>query len=233
MLFALALTLGGCSAVAVQQVKQAPAPVSTPQPASSPAEGETIDRHTSEPYKGELSIFEYPDRDQKLQIERVMDVLGIREGSSVADIGAGSGWFSVRAARRAGAGGTVYAVEINQDYLKYIADRAVKENLSNVRTVLGTEDDPALPAKSVDAVLILKTYHEVAQPVRLLTRLRGSLREGAKVGVIDRNGNGEDHGIKRETVIEEARRAGFALVDSYDFVKPDGMDYFLIFQARK
>ncbi|MGB8507753.1 MAG: methyltransferase domain-containing protein [Pyrinomonadaceae bacterium] len=239
MLFvALALSLSGCSAVAVQQVspaRQSPAPATSPQPqpSSSPSAGEAIDRATSEPYKGELSIFEYPDRDRKLGVERVMDVLGIKEGSSVADIGAGSGWFTVRAARRAGASGTVYAVEINQDYLKYIADRAAKEKLTNIHTVLGTEDDPALPPKSVDAALILKTYHEIAQPIRVLTRLRQSLREGAKVGVIDRDGNGEDHGIKRETVVEEARRAGFTLVETYDFVKPDGMDYFLVFQVRK
>ncbi|MCA1593911.1 MAG: methyltransferase domain-containing protein [Acidobacteria bacterium] len=237
LIVALALSLAGCSAVAIQQAKpapaQTPAQTATPQPLTSPPEDEAINRPTSEPYKGELSIFEYPDRERKLQIERVMDVLCIREGSSVADIGAGSGWFTVRAARRAGTNGIVYAVEINQDYLKYIADRAAKENLTNIRTVLGKEDDPLLPAKSVDAVLMLKTYHEIAQPVRLLTRLRASLREGARVGIIDRNGNGENHGVKQAVVIEEAGRAGFALVETYDFVKPDGMDYFLVFQVRK
>ena len=70
-------------------------------------------RPTSTPYSGDLSIFEYPDRDKKLQIERVMDLLGIREGKSVADIGAGSGWFTVRAARRVGPKGVVYAEDIN------------------------------------------------------------------------------------------------------------------------
>ncbi len=235
---ALALSINGCSATALQQTKRAPATSPSPAtnanlPAPTPSDGETINRPTSEPYTGELSIFEYPDRDKKLQIERVMDVLGIKTGSSVADIGAGSGWFTVRAARRAGASGTVYAVEINQDYLKHIAERAASEKLTNVRTVLGKEDDPALPPASVDAVLILKTYHEVAQPVRLLTRLRASLRDGAKVGIIDRNGNGEDHGISRDVVVKEAARAGFTLEETYDFVKPDGMDYFLVFKARK
>ena len=95
-----------------------------------------------------------------------MDVLGIKEGSSVADIGAGSGWFTVRAARRVGNNGAVYAVEINSEYLKHIEDRAKRENLPNIRTILGKEDDPLLSANSVDAVLLLKTYHEVAQPVR-------------------------------------------------------------------
>jgi SAM-dependent methyltransferase len=227
----LAATLSGCSAIATQKAKPAPSPASTPQRTPTAAEGK-IDRATSEPYTGDLSIFEDPERDKKLQVERVMDVLGIGEGTSVADIGAGSGWFTVRAARRAGTRGAVYAVEINSDYLKHIEERAANEKLTNIRTVLGKEDDPLLPERSVDAVLILKTYHEVAQPVRLLTNLRRSLREGARVGIIDRNGKGDDHGVARDTVVAEAERAGYALVEEHDFVKDDGMDYFLVFRVR-
>jgi hypothetical protein len=84
----------------------------------------------------------------------------------------------------------------------------------------------------VDAVLLLKTYHEVAQPVALLRNLRRALRPGAKVGIIDRNGNGEDHGVGRETVISEAQDAGYTLLEQYDFVKGDKMDYFLIFTPK-
>ncbi len=234
LLVAMACALAGCSVIATQKAKRAPG--ATPSPAASATPGrqeaEALDRPTSEPYTGDLSIFEDRKRDEKLQIGRVMDVLGIKEGSSVADIGAGSGWFTVRAARRVGTSGAIYAVEINRDYIKYIEDRAAKENLSNIRTVLGKEDDPLLPAQSVDAVLLLKTYHEVGQPIRLLARLRQAMRAGARLGIIDRNGKGDDHGIDREMVIKEAARAGFAMVEEYDFVKPDGMDYFLVFQAR-
>lgn len=200
-------------------------------PQASDQTSSDIDRPTSKPYTGDLAIFEDSERDRNLQIGRVMDVLRLREGSLVADIGAGSGWFTVRAARRVGSSGRVYAVEINRDYLKYIKARAEREKLSNIRTVLGTEDDPLLPQQSVDAVLLLKTYHEIAQPVRLLKRLRQSMRSGARLGIIDRNGTGSDHGLDRDTVVNEARRAGFKLVGQYDFVKPDGMDYFLVFQA--
>lgn len=228
----LALTLSGCSSARMQQAERAPTPVPSALASPQNSGADKIDRPTSEPYKGDLSIFEEPERDRKLQIERVLDVLGIREGSAVADIGAGSGWFTVRAARRAGEKGAIYAVEINPDYLKHIEERAGQEKLLNIKTVLGTEDDPRLPEKSVDAVLLLKTYHEIAEPVRLLVNLRRSLREGARVGVIDRNGKGEDHGVKREVVIEEAKRAGYALVEEHDFVKPDGMDYFLVFKAQ-
>jgi predicted methyltransferase len=196
-----------------------------------PADAQRIARPTSTPYTGDLSIFEEPDRDEKLQINRVMYILGIKQGSNVADIGAGSGWFTVRAARRVGTSGNVYAVEINRDYLKHIEARAVKEKLSNIHTVLGKEDDPLLPRDSVDAVLILKTYHEIAQPILLLAHLRAAMRPGALLGIIDRNGNGKNHGINQEVVIKEAGEAGFLLVDQYDFVKPDGMDYFLVLRA--
>ena len=186
-------------------------------------------RKTSEPYTGDLSIFDSPGRDERLQINRVMDILGIMAGKNVADVGAGSGWFTVRAARRVGAGGMVYAVDINPEAIRYIDERAKKEQLQNVKTILGQPGNPLLPAGSVDAVLLLKTYHEVARPVELLRNLRGALRPGAKVGVIDRNGNGEDHGVGRDVVIREAKQAGFKLIDKYDFVKGDKMDYFLVF----
>jgi len=190
-----------------------------------------INRPTSEPYTGDLSIFEDSERAEKLQINRVMDILQIKQGSNVADIGAGSGWFTTRAARRVGATGKVFAVEINPEFLKYIRERAADEKLTNIQTVLGKEDDPLLPPASVDAVLILKTYHEVAQPILLLARLREALKPDALMGIIDRNGNGKDHGINRKVVIKEAAEAGFSLIEQYDFVKPDGMDYFLVFRA--
>jgi SAM-dependent methyltransferase len=223
-----AASLGGCSVAAWQQARPAPQPTPAATPRPDPT-AETVERATSEPYTGDLSIFEDPARAEKLQVERVMDVLGVREGSRVADIGAGSGWFTVRAARRAGAGGLVYAVEINPDFLKHIEERARKESLPNVRAVLGKEDDPLLPPASVDAVLLLKTYHEIAQPVRLLSRLRPALRDGARLGIIDRNGKGDDHGVERDTIVREAERAGYRLAEEHDFVKGDNMDYFLVF----
>ena len=227
------LVIGGCvflrpsGGLLASQTRSATAVQQTQHP-----EPDRITRPTSEPYKGDLSIFENAGRDERLQINRVMDLLRIREGSGVADIGAGSGWFTVRAARRVGDGGSIYAVEINRDYLKHIDERARQEHLTNIHTVLGKDDDPLLPAGSVDAVLILKTYHEIAQPVRLLIHLRDAMRPGALMGIIDRYGNGSDHGIDSRVVIGEARRAGFKLKNQYDFVKSDGMDYFLVFEAQ-
>jgi PAS domain S-box-containing protein len=155
-------------------------------------------RKTSTPYTGDLSIFDVPGRDERLQINRVMDMLGIEPGKNVADIGAGSGWFTVRAARRVTGSGTVYAVDINPEAIQYIDRRAKREQLQNIKTILSKPDDPQVPVGSIDAVLLLKTYHEVAHPVVLLRNLRSSLKPGAKIGIIDRNGNGADHGVSKD-----------------------------------
>ena len=187
---------------------------------------------TSTPYTGDLSIFEYKDRDQKLQIQRVFDLLGVTPGKSVADIGAGSGWLTVRAARRVGASGTVYAEDINPQAVTYIRNRAQKEKLTNIKTVEGTPDDPALPPDSADVVILLKMYHEIAHPQTLLDNLKPALKPGAKIGIIDRNGNGADHGLQEAVLVKEMASAGFRRVARYDFTKADGEDYFLIFEKR-
>jgi SAM-dependent methyltransferase len=198
----------------------------------APAAGQT-ERPTSTPYTGDLSVFEYPDRDKKLHVERVMNLLGIAPGKVVADIGAGSGWFTVRAAARVGPGGAVYAEDINPKAIDYIAERASREKLENVRPVLGLVNDTKLPASSVDAVLILKAYHEFAHPIPLMEKLKLSLRPGAKIGIIDRKGNGTDHGVMPEIVEREMALAGYNRVGEYDFTKSDGEDYFLIFVAKQ
>ena len=197
----------------------------------APSAGQA-ERPTSTPYSGDLSIFEYPDRDKKLHVDRVMDLLGVGPGKAVADIGAGSGWFTVRAAARVGTTGVVYAEDINPNSIDYITQRAAREKLENVRPVLGLVADTKLPNNSVDAVLILKTYHEFAQPIPLMEKLKLSLRPGAKVGIIDRNGDGTDHGVMPDVVEREMEQAGFQRIGKYDFTKSDGQDYFLIFAVR-
>lgn len=204
-----------------------------PTATAAPTENDNINRPRSEPYTGDLSIFEDAARAKNLQIDRVMNILQISEGKSVADIGAGSGWFTVRAAKRVGAAGKVFAVEINQEYINHIAERAKKENFTNIQTILGTEDNPKLPDGTVDAVLILKTYHEIGEPVKVLKYIKKSLKKDALLGIIDKNGKGDDHGIDKAKVIEEAKRAGFTLKEEFDFTKADGMDYFLVFQTIK
>ena len=187
---------------------------------------------TSTPYAGDLSIFEEPGREKRLQIDRVMDLLHIKPGSTVADIGAGGGWFSVRAARRVAPNGRVIAEEINPRAIASIQQRAQREHLGNIETLLGTPDDPRLAPSSLDAALMLKVYHEIAHPPLVLANLRAALKPGARFGIIDRHGNGADHGLNEPIVRAEVEAAGFRQVARYDFTKADGQDYFLIFEKR-
>jgi ubiquinone/menaquinone biosynthesis C-methylase UbiE len=193
----------------------------TPAPPSHP---------TSTPYAGDLSIFEERGREKRLQIDRVMDLLELKQGSTIADIGAGGGWFSVRAARRVGPKGRVIAEDINPKFIASIQQRAQREHLANIVPLLGTPDDPKLTPDSLDAALMLKVYHEIAHPLLVLANLRAALKPGARFGIIDRNGNGSDHGLKESIVREEVEHAGFRQVARYDFTKADGQDYFLIFE---
>ncbi len=186
----------------------------------------------STPYAGDLGIFEEKDRDQKLHIDRVMDLLHIAPGKTVADIGAGGGWFSVRAARRVAPGGQVIAEDINPKYVDAIRERAQREKLGNIEEVLGTPDDPKLAPASVHAVLMLKVYHEIAHPAPVLASIRAAMRPGARFGIIDRNGKGDDHGLNEAVLRAEVERNGFRQVGRYDFTKDDGQDYFLIFEKR-
>ena len=194
-----------------------------PAPASHP---------TSTPYSGDLSIFEDPNRDNLLKTERVLDTLHLHAGSTVADIGAGGGWFSVRAARRVGAGGRVFAEDINPHAIDSIRERAEHEHLPQITPVLGTPDDPKLAPDSLDAAVMLRVYHEVAHPPLLLEVLHRGLRPGGRFGVIDHPGSGADHGINAEVVRAEVERSGFRFIGLYDFPKGDQNDYMEVFEKR-
>ena len=163
--------------------------------------------------RGPFGIFEEPGRDQKLQINRVMDILGIKRNiPSVADIGAGSGWFTVRAARRVGPGWThLRRGHQSQRRRAPSRDRAKKEKLDNIRVILGTPDDPKLPQGATSAVLLMKVYHEIATPgaVHAQRCADDAAHPEARVGIIDRNGNGSDHGLNRDVVEREMDEAGF------------------------
>ena len=157
---------------------------------------------TSTPYAGDLSIFEDPGRGKRLQIDRVMDLLQLKPGSVVADIGAGGGWFmSVLPAALLPMGGS--SRKKYPKAIAYIQQRAKREQLGNIETVMGTPDDPKLAPGSLDAALMLKVYHEIAPPPLVLAKLRAALKPGARFGIIDRNGTGADHGLNEPVVRAE------------------------------
>jgi len=117
--------------------------------------------------------------------ETAVDRLGLHPGMTVADVGAGVGYITVRVARRVGPSGKVYAVDVQPEMLSILKDRAVKANLTNVTPVLGSEADPKLPKKAVDVVLMVDVYHELSQPQQMLRRIRESLRDDGRLVLLE------------------------------------------------
>lgn len=177
------LALSGIVALSALKVPRAPAANAKNAPASTPK----VARQTAHSWTGPADEFEYVNRDQTLRIQQVMDQMGLKRGSVVGDIGAGGGWFTVRAARRVGPQGRVYAEDILKKYVRYVAQRARKEGLANVRTILGTTSDPKLPPNALDAVLILNAYHEFDQPLVMLAKIRAAMKPGARLAFIERD----------------------------------------------
>ena len=168
-------------------------------------------------------------RDDRREAQTVMDLADIRPGMTVADIGAGEGYYTVRLAERVGRRGRVLAEDIDRDALARLANRVETERLQNVSIKLGTEDDPRMPASSFDRVFMIHMYHEVAEPYAFLWRLRPSLRPGGQVIVVDVDRPTDRHGIPPKLLFCEFERVGFRLAE---FVrKPELAGYFARFEA--
>lgn len=159
----------------------------------------------------------------------VMDLAHISPGMTVADIGAGEGYYTVRLAERVGARGRVLAQDIDRGALERLGGRVVRERLDNVSIKPGDSDDPRLPENSFDRVFMVHMYHEVTEPYAFLWRLRPALREGGKVIVVDVDRPTGDHGIPPSLLFCEFSALGFRLGQ---FVrKPELQGYYAEFEA--
>ena len=133
-------------------------------------------------------------RDGHGEAERVMDLLGIKPGQRVADIGAGLGYYTVRVARRLGPGATIYATDVQPEYLDRLRGRLARDRITAVQVILGLPRDPRLPADSVDVAILSHMYHEIENPYEFLYRLQPALAPGARVGIIDMDRPTQHHG---------------------------------------
>ena len=161
------------------------------------------DRFKNRPDPAEwLKRFEVESREIYRERERIADAIGLRPGMAVADIGAGTGFFTLLFARRVGPGGTVWAVDIAPTFLDEIARRARAEGLANVRTVLGRDDSTALSPASVDLAFVCATYHHFEFPEKMLHAIRRTLRPGGRLVVIDFE---RIEGTSRQWVLDHVR----------------------------
>jgi ubiquinone/menaquinone biosynthesis C-methylase UbiE len=168
-------------------------------------------------------------RDTVNEAQTVMDLANIRPGMTVADIGAGNGYYTVRLAERVGPKGRVLAQDIDRPALQRLGQRVERERLDNVSIKLGEPDDPKLPEASFDRIFLVHMYHEVGEPYAFLWRLRPALRAGGRVIVVDTDRRTDRHGIPPELLFCEFNAVGFRLVQ---FVrKPELQGYYAEFEA--
>lgn len=171
------------------------------------------------------------ERDRLGEADTVMNLAGIRAGMSVADIGAGEGYYTVRLAERVGDKGRVLAQDIDGDALRKLGSRVEHDRLDNVSIKPGGVDDPRLPERSFDRVLMIHMYHEVTEPYAFLWRTWSSLKPGGKVVVVDLDRSTDRHGIPPALLICELEAVGFRLNEFHR--KPEIAGYYAQFVAEK
>lgn len=180
-----------------------------------------------------IAALENPERDGWQKPDKVLRALGLEAGSSIADIGAGSGYFSVRFARAVGPAGKVFAADIDEGLIQHVAHRAGELGLANIEPVLGVPDDPRLPDESVDLIFICDVIHHVENRAAYYPKLARALRAGGRLVIIDFYkrelpvGPGPAMKIAKDDMIREITQAGFALTEQFDFLP---YQYFLVFQ---
>ena len=182
--------------------------------------------------KAYIALLDDPARDAYQKPHEVVMALALKEGERVADISAGSGYFSLRFARHVGAGGQVLAVDINPDMIVHLNQRIRDAGLENTRTILALPNDPLLAPSSVDRVFICETWHHIESHPQYLALLKKVLKPGGQAIIIDFQKKpmpvGPPAGMRmaREDVVKEFEQNGFRLAKEHTFLP---YQYFLIF----
>lgn len=212
------LALAGCDATR-------PRPTPTP---TDDHEFPTADRRVATIVSSRWSTEEA--RDRVNEADKVMDMADIRPGMTVADIGAGEGYYTIRLAARVGQDGRVLAQDIIPEVRDALAQRVARERLDNVSVRLGEPEDPKLPDNSFDRIFMVHMYHEIEEPYEFLWRLRPSLRPGGTVVVVDANRETQNHGTPPALLKCELAAVGYRQVTMRDM--PSAGGYFAMFRAE-
>jgi predicted methyltransferase len=180
---------------------------------------------------------ERPGRDQEQRPDEVIRKMGLKDGDVVADLGAGSGYFTRRLAKAVAPSGRVYAVDVQPEMIGLLKRNVEKEGLTNVVPVLGTGDDPKLPKDALDWILLVDVYHELQQPQAMLALMREALRATGRVALIEYRLEGssavhirEEHRMSPKQVLAEWEPAGFRLVKRHEFLPTQ---HFFVFEKSK
>jgi ubiquinone/menaquinone biosynthesis C-methylase UbiE len=181
-------------------------------------------------------VFDDPARDVWQKPRDLVNALGVRPGMVVADLGAGTGYLSHYLADAVGAEGTVLAVETEPKLVTHLRERAEAEGTPNVVPILASADNPRLPARSVDLIVVLDTYHHVDDRVKYFRALHRALNAQGRVAVVDWHkrelpvGPPPDHKLAREQVVDEMRAAGWSVAQELDLLP---YQYVLVFRWQQ
>ena len=213
---ALAWLLGGCEQLAPLAPEQPADALTFPKP----------DRPVAEVVSTQFSNED--DRDERGEAQVVMDLADIRPGMTVADIGAGEGYYTVRLAERVGADGRVLAQDISREALERLGRRVDKERLENISIKLGDIDDPQLPPDSFDRIFMVHMYHEVTDPYAFLWNMWPALNSGGQIVVVESDSKVGSHGLPHTLLFCEFEAVGYVLVEYIE--RPDIKGYFARFE---
>ena len=198
--------------------------------------GGTADQRRPAPVMGAggADWLERPGRDEEQRPDEIVRTMRLKNGDTVADLGAGTGYFTRRLARAVGPSGVVYAVDIQPEMLSLLKANMEKAGVRNVLPVLGEVDDPKLPPASLDWVLLVDVYHELQQPKATLAKLREALKPAGRVALVEYRLEGltalhvrEEHRMSTKQVLAEWEPAGFRLVKLHEFLP---VQHFFVFE---
>lgn len=197
--------------------------------------GEGANFYSLNPTDSLIQVYEDPARAEWQKPERVVEQFSLKPGQIVADIGAGTGYFSVIFAKKVGESGKVHAVDIDGNMVEYLEKRARKDGLKNIKPILAKRNDPLLPEASTDLIFLCNTYMFIEQREQYLARLKDILKKDGLLAIVSYNKVETPEGspihtrVSREKTIQEAEKAGFALEVEYFFLQ---YQHFLVFRKR-
>lgn len=192
-------------------------------------------RTQDRPLKDRIASMERSERDAWQKPDEVVKALDLKNGEVVADIGAGTGYFSRPLAKAVAPDGKVYAVDVAADVLGYLKERAGQEGIHNIVTIVSEEDDPKLPANAVDLAFFCDTTHHIANRVNFYRKMSAGMKPHSRLAIIDyppgspRAPHKPEQHVARDAAIREAEQAGFKYVKDFKFLP---YHYFLIFEKK-
>ncbi len=175
-------------------------------------------------------MYEEPWRDRSQQPERVVAALALSPGDRVADLGSGGGYFTFPIAEVVGESGRVFAVDVDDDLLAYVAYQADKRGLSQIQPVRAPEHGPGLPDASVDLIFLCNVYHHLAEPEKYFAGVRSVLRPGGRIAVVEASDGGfpKGHGTPPKEIQSQFEAAGYILAERHSFLERQSFQVFVL-----